>query len=120
MTQEYVKTTAESIRQQYVEKVETENKLDRLKRLDREVKRPAEIFAYTFGSLSSLVLGTGMSLAMGIIGEGALMMGVGIGVGVLGMALMTGTYPLYKGMLKKRKEKYSAEIIALSNELLNE
>ena len=120
MNQEYVKTTAEAIRQQYVEKVEAESKLDRLKRLDREVKRPAEIFAYTFGSLSSLVLGTGMSLAMGIIGEGALMMGVGIGVGVLGMALMTGTYPLYKGMLKKRKEKYSAEIIALSNELLNE
>ena len=120
MNKEYVKTTAEAIRQQYVEKANEESKLDQLKKLDRTVKKPAEIFAYTFGGCASLVLGTGMCLAMQILGKGVLMMGIGIGVGIIGMGLMAATYPLYKGILKKRKEKYSAEILALSSELLNE
>ncbi len=120
MNKEYVKTTAESIRQQYVEKSAVESKIDKLKRLDREVKRPAEIFAYTFGSCSTLVMGTGMCLAMQVLGEGALMMGVGIGVGVIGIGLMALTYPIYKKILQSRKAKYSTEILSLSNELLNE
>lgn len=120
MNQEYVKATAESIRQQYVERPTELSKLDQLKNLDRKVKKPAEIFAYTFGSCSTLVFGTGMCLAMQILGEGALLMGVGIGVGVLGMALMTVAYPIYQKILKKRKEKYAKEILSLSSELLNE
>jgi hypothetical protein len=120
MNKEYVKTTAESIRQQYVEKSTVESKLDKLKRLDREVKKPAEIFAYTFGSCATLVMGAGMSLAMQVIGEGVLMMGIGIGVGIIGMGLMALTYPIYKNILQKRKAKYSEEILALSGELLNE
>ena len=121
MNQEYVKTTAESIRQQYVEKVETENKLDRLKRLDREVKRPAEIFAYTFGSLSSLVLGTGMSLAMGVIGGGTpVMMAVGIAIGCLGIAGVSVNYFLYQKILAKSKNKYATDIIKLANEIAAE
>ena len=47
--------TVEQIRDSYVEKGIT--KFDELKALDKRVKLPAEIFAYVFGSLSSLVLG---------------------------------------------------------------
>ena len=58
--------TIQRIRASYTEK--EMSKLDELKALDKKVKRPAQIFAYVYGSLSSLVLGTGMCFAMKVIG----------------------------------------------------
>ena len=106
--------TIERIRASYTEKEIT--KLDKLKKLDKKVKRPAQIFAYVYGSLSSLVLGTGMCLAMKIIGSS---MALGIVIGVAGIALMLTTYPIFKTMLKKRKNKYAKQIFELSDSLLN-
>ena len=111
--------TIERIRESYVEK--EMSKFDELKELDRRVKRPAEIFAYVFGSLSSLVLGTGMCLAMKTIGASlAFGMPLGIGVGLLGIFLVSINYPLYKKFLRSRKNKYSNRIIELSDSLLNQ
>ena len=106
--------TIEKIRASYTEKEST--KLDELKELDKKVKRPAQIFAYAYGSLSSLVLGTGMSLAMKVIGN---CMALGIGIGLLGIALVISTYPIFKAILKKRKNKYAKQIFELSDSLLN-
>ncbi len=91
-------------------------KLDELKDLDKKVKRPAQIFGYTFGTVGALVLGTGMSLAMKIIGNS---MPLGIAVGVLGIAMVSVNYFFYKKILKSRKQKYANQIRALSDELLN-
>ena len=55
------------LRDEYTEHGET--KLDSLKKMDRRIKRPAEIFAYTFGTAGTLILGTGMCLAMKVIGN---------------------------------------------------
>lgn len=110
--------TVEQIRDSYVEKGIT--KFDELKQLDRRVKLPAEIFAYVFGSLSSLVLGTGMCLAMKVIGAGlSFAMPLGIGVGLVGIALVSVNYPIYQKILKSRKKKYASRIMELSNSLLN-
>ena len=110
--------TIERIRASYTEKEVT--KFDQLKELDRKVKRPAQVFAYLFGSCSSLVLGTGMSLAMKIIGTTlSFAMPLGIGVGLLGIALMSVNYPIFKAILKSRKNKYSKQIFELSDSLLN-
>jgi ABC-type Fe3+ transport system permease subunit len=110
--------TVEQIRDSYVEKGIT--KFDELKALDKRVKLPAEIFAYVFGSLSSLVLGTGMCLAMKVIGAGlSFAMPLGIGVGILGIALVSVNYPIYQKILKSRKKKYARRIMELSNSLLN-
>ena len=106
--------TVERIRGDYLPAERT--KLDELKALDRKVKRPAEIFAYTFGVIGSLVLGTGMCLAMKVIGN---MMPLGIGVGLVGIALVTVNYFLYKKILKSRKQKYANEILKLTDDLLN-
>ena len=106
--------TVERIRKDYLPAERT--KLDELKALDRKVKRPAEIFAYTFGVAGSLVLGTGMCLAMKVIGN---MMPLGIGVGLVGIALVTVNYFLYKKILKSRKQKYANEILKLTDDLLN-
>ena len=111
---------AQKIRAQYIEK--TPSELDALRDLDSKVKRPANVFAYTFGSISAVVMGAGMSLVMTDIGvtigiTGALVPGILVGVLGLGMALLT--YPIYKGILNSRKKKYGAEILALSDKIMN-
>ena len=111
---------AQKIRTQYIEK--TPSELDTLRELDSKVKRPANAFAYTFGSISAIIMGSGMSLVMTDIGAklgigSALVPGIAIGVVGLGMALLT--YPIYKSILRSRKNKYSAEILALSDKIMN-
>ena len=111
---------AQKIRTQYMEK--TPSELDELRELDSKVKRPANIFAYIFGSISAIIMGTGMSLVMTDIGAtlgiaNALVPGIAIGVLGLGMALLT--YPIYKGILNSRKNKYGADILALSDKIMN-
>lgn len=108
----------ESIKEEYTEKDTT--KLDKLKKLDRMVKTTPMVFAYSFGSIAALVFGFGMCLAMKVIGGTTTFMIIGILVGVVGLALMSITAPLYFKMLNSRKKKYSGEILKLSNELLNE
>lgn len=106
--------TIEKIRASYTGKEIT--KLDELKKLDKKVKRPAQIFAYVYGSLSSLVLGTGMCLAMKVIGNS---MALGVGIGLVGIALTLTTYPIFKAILKRRKNKYAKQIFELSDSLLD-
>ena len=111
---------AQKIRTQYMEKQSTE--LDALRELDAKVKRPANVFAYVFGSISAIIMGAGMSLVMTDIGAtigmaSTLIPGIVIGVVGLGMALLT--YPMYKGILNSRKKKYGAEILELSEKIMN-
>ena len=56
----------QKIRTQYTEKEHSQ--LDALKELDTKVKRPANVFAYVFGSISAIIMGSGMSLVMTDIG----------------------------------------------------
>ena len=104
----------EQIRKQYTERELT--KFDELKQLNERVQRPAQCFAYGFGTVGSLVLGTGMCLAMQVIGNSMLL---GVAIGVVGIAMVSLTYPIYKAMLKSRKQKYAAQVLKLSDELLN-
>ena len=109
----------QKIRTQYTEKQHTE--LDELKALDAKVKKPANVFAYAYGSVSAVVMGAGMSLVMTDIGA---MVGLasamvpGIVIGVIGMGLALSTYLIYKKLLNNRKKKYAAEIMALSDKLM--
>lgn len=107
----------EKIKKNYEPKSNQQTKLEELKSLDKKVKTPAHIFAYIFGTFGALVLGTGMCLAMKVIGDA---MAVGIAIGVVGIVMVCITYPIFKKMLSARRAKYSNEIIAKSNELLND
>ncbi len=105
----------ERIRDQYTAHEVTE--LEKIRALDKKVKRPASVFAYIFGAIGSLVLGTGMCLAMKVIGD---MMLPGILIGLAGIAWISLTYPLFKRILQGRKKKYAEQIIALSDSILNQ
>ena len=112
---------AQKIRAQYVEKQTGE--IDALRALDAKVKRPANVFAYVFGSISAVIMGAGMSLVMTDIGQtlglGDTML-IGIVIGIVGMAMALLTYPIYKGILGSRKKKYGTKILELSNKIMGE
>ncbi len=91
-----------------------ENDLVRLRKLDRKVKLPAKIFAIIVGVAGLLVFGLGLALAVqwGFIYWG-------IAVGAVGVAAMASAYFLHGAVFKRRAERYGAEIVRLSDSLLN-
>ena len=113
------KIYAEQIANEYAPK--QTSKVKALKKLDAKAKNPANIFAFTFGIVSSLVLGTGMSFAMGVIGKGTpVTMAIGIIIGCIGIVGVSVNYAIYKKILTKSKNKYATDIIKLANEIANE
>ena len=109
----------EKIRSQYTEAEHTE--LDALKALDAKVKRPANVFGYTYGSISAIVMGAGMSLVMTDIGTKIGLTATlvpGIAVGVVGLTMSCTTYPIYKKILNSRKKKYAGKIMELSDRIM--
>ena len=111
---------AQKIRAQYMEKQSTE--LDDLRALDTKVKRPANIFAYIFGSISAIIMGGGMSFVMtdigATLGMGDMMV-PGIIIGIVGLLMTLVNYPIYKGILNSRKKKHADEILKLSEKIMN-
>ena len=109
------KIIAESIAKDYAPK--ESSKLVALKKLDNKAKLPATIFTYSWGIVSALVFGTGMCLAMQVIGSGLAGMVLGIVVGIIGMIGCSVNYPIYKKMLEKSKAKYAYEIVELARQI---
>ena len=109
------KIYAESIAKEYAPK--DSSKIVALRELDRKAKLPATVFTYTFGIISSLVLGIGMCLAMQVLGGGIIGMVIGIIVGVVGIIGCGVNYPIYKKMLENGKKKYAYEIVELAREI---
>ena len=106
------KIYAESIAKDYAPK--DNSKIVALKKLDNRAKLPATIFTYSCGIISSLVFGTGMCLAMKVIGNS---MVLGIIVGIIGLIGCGVNYPIYKRMLEKGKAKYAYEIVELARQI---
>lgn len=109
----------QKIRSQYTEKETTE--LEELKALDKKVKKPANIFAYVFGSIAAIIMGSGMSIVMTDIGtilgmEDAMI--PGIIIGIVGMIMALVNYPVYKRILDSRRSKYADEIITISDKIM--
>ena len=115
--QEYL---VQKIRTQYTEKEHTN--LDALRELDAKVKRPANVFAYIFGTISAIIMGCGMSLVMTDIGSTIGMtdtMVLGIIIGIVGMLMAIINYPIYKGILGSRRKKYADQIMKLSDKIMS-
>ena len=108
----------EAIRKKYLPK--EANKMEQLRRLHAIPTQKAQTTSLTVGIIGTLIMGTGMSLAMTEIGAalGSLSMVVGIAVGIVGMVLVALAYPIYNRVLKKQREKIAPEILRLSDELL--
>ena len=112
------KIIAESIAKDYAPK--ESSKIVALKKLDNKAKLPATVFTYSVGIVSALVFGTGMCLAMQVIGSGLADMLLGIVLGIVGLVGCGVNYPIYKKLLEKGKAKYAYEIIELARQISEE
>ncbi len=104
-----------SILNQYRDKEITN--YDRLISLDKMVKQPAIIFAYIFGVIGALVMGFGMCLAMQVIFPSTINMIIGIVVGLVGIAMVSVNFFIYRAILDSRRAKYKSQILSLSEQL---
>lgn len=110
------KIYAEQLANEYTPK--DTSKVVALKKLDAKAKLPATIFTYTLGIISTLILGIGMCLTMGQIGDSTTSMYIlGIILGIIGIIGVSVNYPIYKKTLAKGKQKYAFEIVQLAKEI---
>lgn len=112
------KIYAQSIAKEYAPK--ESSKIIALKKLDAKAKRPAKLFGYIFGTVTTLVAGTGMCLAMRVIGGTIPLMVLGIVIGIIGFAGCGINYPIYRKMIENGKKKYAYDIVELAREISDE
>lgn len=103
------------IREKYAPSTQEEDKLERLRRLDRTATKPGTAAALIVGTAGTLTMGFGMCCTM-VWSETLFIPGIVIGVvGIIGICA---AYPLYLHMTKKRRNKLAPEIMRLADELL--
>lgn len=105
----------ESIRNSYLEKSSSaDDKLQELRKLDKKVKNTPSIFALIFGIVGILIFGLGLSMIL----EWKILIW-GVIISIIGIIPVIMAYPIYKIVFFAMKKKYSAKILKLSEELLN-
>lgn len=103
----------EAIRRKYLPP--EEDRMERLRRLDRSTARKGTMASMMLGTAGCLVMGTGMSMCM-VWADTLLVPGIVIGVvGMVGVAL---AYPLHVYITKKERERVAPEILRLTEELM--
>lgn len=98
------------IREKYCPREETT--LEKVRRLDKSVNDKATVISITIGTVSSLVLGIGMCCCM----VWTKLFLLGIIIGIIGIAGICVTYPIYKKILANERAKIAPQILALTGD----
>lgn len=111
------------IRMKYESGSESEDKLEKLRRLDKSATNKAITVSVSVGIIGALLLGTGMSLIMTKFYEifklaYTVAVAIGTVVGLFGIVLVCLAYPLYNKCLKSARKKLAPEILKLTDELM--
>ena len=103
------------IRDKYAPPTQEEDKLERLRKLDKSVTKPGLIAALIVGIVSTLILGFGMCCTM-VWSDTLFIPGIVIGVfGIVGICV---AYPLYARITKHQQDRLAPEIMKLTDELI--
>jgi len=106
----------ESIRNSYLNHDRKQiSKLQQLRNMDAKVKNIPVALALIFGIVGTLIFGLGMAMVL----EWSLLIW-GILVCFVGLIPCGFAYPVFLLTTKRMREKYSNQILSLSEELLNE
>lgn len=94
-----------------------EEKIVRLRRLDRRVQSAGVIPALVIGVVGSLVFGLGMCFGLDVFAGGTL---PAVLLCVIGTVAMLPAYPVYRHIAKKTRGALVPEILRLSEEIVGE
>lgn len=102
----------ERIRRKYITK--EDDKMEQLRKLDRDVTKPGTIWSLVLGIVGCLIFGAGMSCVLALPESFFV---IGVVVGIIGMAIMGAAYPVYAKITAREKERIAPQILALTEEL---
>lgn len=105
----------EDIRKNYLPEDEKESKLKKLKKLDEKVKNIPTMWSLCLGIGGVLIFGLGLTMIL----EWNLV-ALGVIIDIISCVPMGLAYFVYNRLKTKLTQKYKDEILALSEELLNE
>lgn len=103
----------DEIRKKYIPR--EEDKMEKLRRLDKGAEQKGTIISIIIGVISTLVLGIGMCCTMVWTDYFV----PGIIVGIIGIAGVSAAFPIYKYLVKIERKKIAPEILRLTEELSN-
>ncbi len=96
-----------------------ENKIERLKSLDRAVTLPGQITSITIGVIGALVFGLGLTFCLDALNVAFVSdMLLGTVLVLVGTSVMAISYPIYSAITKKQRNKLAPQILKLSEEIL--
>ncbi|MGN1048203.1 MAG: hypothetical protein ACI4QZ_06310 [Eubacteriales bacterium] len=101
------------IREKYVKN--EPDKMEQLRRLDGSVTKKGSAVSIALGIAGALLLGIGMCFTMVWADS---FFALGIVVGVVGIAVLSVTYPVYNYIVRKERAKIAPEILRLTDELM--
>ncbi len=102
----------QKIKDKYRVQTTKETKMQQLESLDKSVNKNATIVAMSMGILGTLVFGLGLTCVT-TFSEYFV---IGIIVGVIGMIIMGVTYPIYRKMVKNKRDLIAPQILKLIEE----
>ena len=103
----------DEIRRKYLPKEpKEEDKLEKLRRLDKSAEQKGTIASMIIGIVFTLIFGLGICCVL----EWGLF-AVGIVLGIVGMAGIIAAYPVYKKVTEIQRAKIAPEILRLTDEL---
>lgn len=91
--------------------------MEKIRRVDRSITRKGMAVSLTVGILSSLIFGLAMSCTLAWTGKWFVLGSV---VGLVGIAVLSVAYPLYRHVRQKKREKIATELLRLTDELLKQ
>lgn len=103
-----------NIRKKYLYQEPREDKMEQLRRLDKSSTKKGTVVSLIVGIIGCLLLGVGMCCTM-VWTEQFFIPGVIIGV--IGIAVVAVTYPLYTYITRKERKKIAPQILKLTEEL---
>ncbi len=103
------------IREKYAPPTREEDNMEKLRRLDASAAKPGTIVSLIVGIIGTLLLGVGMCCTM-VWSENLFI--PGIIIGVIGIACVIASYPIYNALTKKQREKIAPEIMRITDELM--
>lgn len=90
-----------------------EEKMERLRRLDRSVTRAGNAAALVTGLCGAVIHGGGIALV-----RGETMFALGTAVAIAGLVLFLASYPVYGLAVKKQRRRVETQILKLCEELM--
>ena len=109
-------TEIQAIRQKYLSAASPDEGVERLRKLDRGARLPGVLAAIFLGLFGVLLFAVGLHSVVGASSNGQFVLGVFLGV--LCLAYMSGAPLLEKFITKRQRKKLAPEILKLSDELL--